>query len=519
MDRKITTIEEIKNHIENKNNFVLNGGAGSGKTRTLVEVIKLIYDKNENNKIACITFTNVAANEIKERVTNENINFRSSTIHDFLWENIKTYQKNLKHTLVHLIETKEIKYSGDQELNQEFFYNKEIKYHDWQKLDEGIISHNIVLKLANRLFKKYPLLRKILNDKFDFILIDEYQDTEKQVIEIFLNFFQQDINKPIIGLFGDAMQSIYESRIENVEDYKQDVISKIQKEDNWRCSKSVITLINKIRNDGLQQNPAGNQIEGKTIFLYSNKEVPLEKIKTHKKLKELFDFDNPKENKELYLTHRLIAKQFGFENLLSNYTYTEKLTGDNPDNLVKHLLKIQEIVYLYEEQHYNEFIKKTDFKLKKGSDKKLLKEKIEQLKNSSENKIEEVIDLANKLELVKKDDNFQNFIEENEEQYNKIKCLEFKEIERLFKHKNEFTHYSTQHGVKGKEFNNVLVILDNGNWNKFNFEYFFGGRVDKQSIIERTRKIFYVCCSIFSFNNFLSLPFLSLKSVFFINSL
>ena len=143
------------------------------------------------------------------------------------------------------------------------------------------------MKLANYLFNEYPLLRKILNDKFDFILIDEYQDTEKQVIEIFLNFFQQDINKPTIGLFGDAMQSIYESRIENLEDYKnKHVINKIQKEDNWRCSKSVITLINKIRNDGLQQNPAGNQIEGKTIFLYSNKEVPLEKIKTHKKLKE-----------------------------------------------------------------------------------------------------------------------------------------------------------------------------------------------------------------------------------------
>ena len=35
--------------------------------------------------------------------------------------------------------------------------------------------------------------------------------------------------------------------------------------------------------------------------------------------------------------------------------------------------------------------------------------------------------------------------------------------------------------------------MDNGNWNKFNFEYFFGG--GRQSIIERTRKIFYVCCS------------------------
>ena len=67
----------------------------------------------------------------------------------------------------------------------------------------------------------------------------------------------------------------------------------------------------------------------------------------------------------MYLTHKLIAKQFGFENLLRNYKYKDRLTGDNPDNLVKHLLKIQEIVYLYEEQHYNEFIKKTDFKLKK----------------------------------------------------------------------------------------------------------------------------------------------------------
>ena len=223
----------------------------------------------------------------------------------------------------------------------------------------------------------------------------------------------------------------------------------------------------------------------------------------------------------MYLTHKLIAKQFGFENLLRNYKYKDRLTGDNPDNLVKHLLKIQEIVYLYEEQHYNEFIKKTDFKLKKGSDKKLLKEKIEQLKNSSENKIEEVIDLANELELVKKDDNFKNFIEENEEQYNEIKCLEFKEIERLFKHKNEFTHYSTQHGVKGKEFNNVLVILDNGNWNKFNFEYFFtnSNSLAKSITSSILFSELFLSCSIFSFNNFLSLPFLSLKSVFFINSL
>ena len=47
-------------------------------------------------KLLCITFTNVAANEIEESFTNVNINFRSSTIHDFLWENIKTYQQKFE---------------------------------------------------------------------------------------------------------------------------------------------------------------------------------------------------------------------------------------------------------------------------------------------------------------------------------------------------------------------------------------------------------------------------------------
>ena len=55
--------------------------------------------------------------------------------------------------------------------------------------------------------------------------------------------------------------------------------------------------------------------------------------------------------------------------------------------------------------------------------------------------------------------------------------------------------YSTQHNVKGTEFINVLVVLDNGGWNQYNFGDLFGERPDKQSIIVRTRKIFYVCCS------------------------
>lgn len=488
-------LKKIAQHIESKANFVLDGGAGSGKTRTLIDVLDLIYSKNNRNKVACITFTNVAADEIKDRVTNKDINLRASTIHDFLWDLIKNYQKNLKQALLILLNSGDINYTGEETLNDTWYRNKFIEYREWRKLEEGVISHNEVLKLANFLFQKQPILRKILRDKFDFILIDEYQDTEKQVIEIFLDYLQKEEKYPVIGLFGDSMQAIYEKGIGDLEEYIiKGTIKNVQKGDNWRCSKTVINLINQIRNDGLQQNPAGNNEEGKITFLYSNNGMAIEDVKKHQSFND-FDFTNPEENKELYLTHKLIAKQFCFENLLNNYQYTDNLMGESPDSLASHLLKIQEIIYLYKNRLYNEFIKKTDFKISKASDKQALKENIDNLSKSNEKTIEEIIELANELKLVIKDDKFQNFIIKYDVQYSKVKDLFFNEVENLFNYRNKYSPYSTQHGVKGAEFDNVFIVLDSGRWNQYNFAYLFEKRTDKESVLNRTRKIFYVCCS------------------------
>lgn len=84
MVKEVDELEEIKKCIENNRNFLLSGGAGSGKTYSLVQTINLIKEKYINKTIACITYTNVAVNEIKERVIN-NKDFVVSTIHDFLW--------------------------------------------------------------------------------------------------------------------------------------------------------------------------------------------------------------------------------------------------------------------------------------------------------------------------------------------------------------------------------------------------------------------------------------------------
>jgi len=124
-----------------------------------------------------------------------------------------------------------------------------------------------------------------------------------------------------------------------------------------------------------------------------------------------------------------------------------------------------------------------------------LKQNIESLIDVGDKTIEEVINDAHEKGICLKDDKLENFQEEKEYIYNRVKEVKYSEFQKLYAYLEGQTPFSTQHKTKGTEFNNVLVILDNGNWNNYNFEYLFTNRTDKQSVLERTRKIFYVCCT------------------------
>lgn len=111
-ERLENEVIEVFKLLDAKKNFVLSGGAGSGKTYSLVAVINEIYLRNPVAKIACITYTNAAVHEIENRVANNKL--RISTIHDFLWDNISSFQSELKSTLIESINNPEVKYkSGD----------------------------------------------------------------------------------------------------------------------------------------------------------------------------------------------------------------------------------------------------------------------------------------------------------------------------------------------------------------------------------------------------------------------
>lgn len=71
----------------------------------------------------------------------------------------------------------------------------------------------------------------------------------------------------------------------------------------------------------------------------------------------------------------------------------------------------------------------------------------------------------------------------------------YSEFISLYNYLEGQTPFSTQHKTKGTEFDNILVILDNGRWNNYNFEKLFAANNREERVIDRTEKIFYVCCT------------------------
>jgi DNA helicase-2/ATP-dependent DNA helicase PcrA len=585
--------QEIMEHIKNGNNFLLSGGAGSGKTYSLVQVIKQVIEDNPTSKVACMTYTNAAVKEIEERVNHDNLTV--TTIHDFLWDNIKHFQKELKSTLVKLInDESETKIKIDNEtVSPDYFDSLEetIQYKEYLHLKEGIISHDELLVVANSMFQFFPKLCDILKDRYQFIFIDEYQDTHREVIEIFLTHLNQSKKKNIIGFFGDAMQSIYPDGIGNLDGYKGDEVEKVKevkKEQNRRNPKLVYELANRLRvnTDGLVQTHSdddnapnmldGTVKDGNIKFAYSN-DGNLQTFRDYLG----WDFLDSKQTKELNLTHNLIAGKAGFRGLMEIYDrdriielknkITKKIKEDNieiseeatfgevldqvnlpvkpstqvgqfitenndlytaarsykfsdfrkiyldkdqllddkkqdkedenkkgskRDHLIKHLFKIQNNISLYQNKKYNEFLRITDFRynFKNIEQKRLLQKSIIELIDVGDKTIEQIITEANEKGICIVDDNLMRFIAEKEYVYNRVKNIRFSEFQKLYDYLEGATPFSTQHKTKGDEFSNVLVILDNGKWNDYNFEYLFLN-TGTPSVLERTQKIFYVCCT------------------------
>ncbi|WP_301108057.1 UvrD-helicase domain-containing protein [Sporosarcina sp.] len=582
------------NCIEQKQNFVLSGGAGSGKTYSLISLIQEVTRRYPLKSIVCITYTNNAVREIQSRSDNEKLIV--STIHEFMWRIIRKYQKEIKEVIVEIVNDTEQKLFKKPEGMDYFTVNElpeKIEYDEYISLRNGKISHDHVLLVAQKMFSKFPKLSDILKDTANFIFIDEYQDTDPKVVDIFLNQINKSKKECIVGFFGDSMQSIYDTGIGSLERFSLERIDKVQ---NRRNPKSVIDLANKLREsvDSIQQEPSQDNtapnmkdskiINGSARFIYANNIDSLEELKRHKFFQD-WDFKNGINTKILWLTHKFNANNSGFNDLFELYDndkiydlidkIRKKVSSDNiatenktfeeiaievnivkgrnresaleaikndeyyskfysqlksllwkdeiektwidsesllsyklngltgeyegtskRDKILLQLDKIYELIEFYQEGKYNEFLRKTKYKIKNYVDKEKLYNEMTYFTNIDGKSIHEVFQKAVDIFHTKIDDNFNEFVNgRGKYLWDRLKYIPFQSYINSINYQREYLPYATQHSVKGSEYDNVLVVLDNGKWNKYDFRTLFGKGSVNESVISRTKKIFYVCCT------------------------
>ncbi len=266
-------------------------GAGSGKTRVLTRrIAHLILDLGVYpSRILALTFTNKAAREMKERVgslvNTQTKNMWVSTFHSFC-------ARFLRLEISHLSEyTNEFQIIDDDETDKiirsiikdlgydpKDFKSKEfakyiseeknlgyasISTHDKSKqslfnqirdtyqkklIEQNLLDFDDLICVSLKILKEFLDVRLRYQEKFRYILVDEFQDTNTTQYELIKLLANSDEN---VFVVGDEDQSIYSfrgARVENVLKFRQEFkdCKLILLEENYRSTNSILNIANNV---------------------------------------------------------------------------------------------------------------------------------------------------------------------------------------------------------------------------------------------------------------------------------
>ncbi len=429
--------------------------------------------------------------------------------------------------------------------------------------EPNALNHAEVIAICAAFLSHKPLMRWILVGRFPFLLIDESQDTNRHLIDALFIVEKEQSECFSLGLIGDLMQRIYQDGKERIEDELPDSWGKPSKKLNHRCPKRVVQLINKIREavDTHAQEPKSDAIEGVVrLFIRpadsADRMATEDAVRAHMATCSNDDAWNDRDQcKMLILEHHMAAKRLGFENVFSplskiNNWYTGLLDGSLPPLrfFIQSVLPLVQAQKAGDKFAVSRLVRQsspllTASTLKDAPDPSVLLKKAQSgvdalvaLWDNSEPTCGEVLKCIAKHHLFEVPESLKstyavlNLSEDsflNEEILGKIESREqddplhekeqalleflkapFSEIDTYRKYVSGLAPFDTHHGVKGLEFERVMVILDDTDARGFMFKYgkLLGDKElsdtdrkniseGKDSSIDRTRRLLYVTCS------------------------
>lgn len=351
-------------------------GAGSGKTKVVTSKIAYLIEelKVPSWKILAITFTNKAAKEMKDRVANLIDRDISSmwigTFHSIcvriLRKNIESigyssnftiYDRDDQITVVKeaiaelnldrdiykpraiINDISNIKSDGLTpieylDLNKDNFYKENLGkiydiYEKKLRSNNALDFDDLLIKTVN-ILKSEDYTRNFYRDKFQYIFVDEYQDTNKIQYE-FVKLIAGE--NPNLTVVGDNDQSIYKWRgadINNILNFHKDFPgAKIVKlEQNYRSTQKILDVANKVieNNDSrIDKNLWTARDEGKNV-LY--KEFPHSNEEEYGVINKIIGLNyKGEEFKNMAILYRTNAQSRGFEEALIRERIPYKIVG------------------------------------------------------------------------------------------------------------------------------------------------------------------------------------------------
>lgn len=310
-------------------------GAGSGKTRVLTRRIAyLINDLGVNPySILAVTFTNKAAREMKERITDllgiDTKFMWVSTFHSFCTRLLRVEAKYLggmytsnfqildDEDTLKIIKKIVKELNLDDDIKPNYFKNlisqmknfpdfklsdpfKERllesvynKYQEYLALNNAFDFDDLLLKTVE-VIKNNPEILTKYQDKFNYILVDEFQDTNKVQFELISLLAARYQN---IFVVGDEDQSIYSFRgalVTNIRRFREvfPLTKLILLEENYRSTKAILDLANKVikhNSSRVEKNLFTDRVDSIKPYYFKATNSYEEVIFVLEKIKELLD--------------------------------------------------------------------------------------------------------------------------------------------------------------------------------------------------------------------------------------
>ena len=529
----------VREAIENGQSFKLEAGAGAGKTYSLVKALQFLIEREGkrlprlNQKIACITFTNVAKEQIEARTDRSPV-IHCDTIHAFCWSVISGFQSQLRALLPEMDG-----WSGDpwaerlRELGGVGTRTIEYSIGNRGIADEAIsIHHNDVLPLTIKLLG-YEKFRNIFRLRYPVILIDEYQDTDADWIATIREHYFGAEGSPLFGLFGDHWQKIYGNGCGELID---PAITEIGKEANFRSVSAIVDCLNRMRPE-LPQFVADPDAPGEVRVFHTNGwsgerlkgphyggDLPDDDANealataTHRLAEAGWDLSS-EQTKILMLTHRALGIQQGYSSLPSVFQDNNSFTKKEQPHIAFFVDHLEPACRAFADKRYGEMFAALGANksyLLKAADKKRWSKSMTRLMELRQAgtvadvvahlrkaQIPRLADAAEKLELRLGafDPSGGEEMSRSLRELQKLHEVPYQEIIAVADYLEGHSPFETKHGVKGDEFENVLVVVGRG-WNKYNFGRMLENVPNQQALVDKdraafedNRNLFYVACS------------------------